>query len=64
MNPLSYIPFRDLAPGAFFLDILPALKDGDSHIWTAMPGRGCAQRTLIHPGFIGSRLPRGGKLFL
>ncbi len=23
-----------------YLDILPALKDGDSHVWTAMPGRG------------------------
>lgn len=40
------------------IDILPVLKDGDSQSWMALPGRGCAQRTLTHPGFIGSRLPR------
>ena len=46
------------------LDILPALKGGDSHIWKAMSGLGIAfQRCLIRCG-IGMRLYHSGKLFI
>lgn len=45
------------------VDILPALKDGDSHCWTVMSDRG-RSRDLIRGRFIGSSLPCRGILLL